>query len=837
MLDTVLKIAAIPLIFFIPGYLLFKAFGKELRDIESPEAVFLQVLGSVLVSGWTGLTLAEFGYFSLLNLLIILLIISGILVLKYDIRIDFKSLAAPRFDGDTIPLIILILISGVLFFHPAEYIYGNADAGVYVNTGVNIAKTGSIIIHDPLLEGMNESHKGEFYNIFNLPADINPFNYDGVQFSGFYITNKTTGEITPQFFHLYPTWIAIFYSIFGLKTGLYVTPFFGLLGILGIFYTGKTLFNRDIGLIGALLLSINILQVWFSRYPTSEMLTQFLFFSGIYMFSKNIEKQEKYLWFLSAIAFGELFLTRIDVIIVLPVIFLILGYQYFSGKLKKSSLFFIIPFIVLLIHSSMHALYISKPYVQDVFYMFFSLKILIFAAIAVIFALAFVIFAKNFIRRILIEKLVLYKNYIKLFLIFAIILFSIYALMFRPYTTDPQKITLYNQTIRTYNEENLLRLGWYLSDIVILLGIGGCIYLVWGYWNIRTSFFLLTGIVFSIFFIYDIKNNPHQIYAMRRYIPIVVPFFMLCTGYILQKIYVHKKYGKLIFIAVIGFLTLSYLYSDILIINHVEYRGTIDQIDSLSKDFPENSIVIFPDATGLSIATPMQYLYRVDSLVLQGSLNETTVINDISSWNADGKQVYLFSSGENIGIFETLNFIPVAQGVIDTPILEHSYDHQPAKIIPDDIPYWISKVENKTNGKSFLDIGYNDLGLIEGFYRAEQYQDINYRWTSKSSTILLPASKNNSISIRMRAARPPALSPRADLALYIDGRLLGNLSVGNEFAVYRIVIPAEFGRNKINMRFNIEALNTWKPSDVLGSGDSRELGVLVDWIKVDKRGP
>ncbi len=96
----------------------------------------------------------------------------------------------------------ILLIAIALSFHPYPWILGDRDPGVYVNTGVNIANTGGILIHDPILAHMDAFTQQFFYQIAT-PSDIEKYNlkYQGIQFPGFYITNKQTGEITPQFFY------------------------------------------------------------------------------------------------------------------------------------------------------------------------------------------------------------------------------------------------------------------------------------------------------------------------------------------------------------------------------------------------------------------------------------------------------------------------------------------------------------------------------------------------------------------------------------------------------------------------------------------------------------
>lgn len=54
---------SVPLIFFIPGYVAYNAFIKEKLNLDFSEVVFLQILTSIIISGWIALTLAELGYF------------------------------------------------------------------------------------------------------------------------------------------------------------------------------------------------------------------------------------------------------------------------------------------------------------------------------------------------------------------------------------------------------------------------------------------------------------------------------------------------------------------------------------------------------------------------------------------------------------------------------------------------------------------------------------------------------------------------------------------------------------------------------------------------------
>ena len=73
--DTVLyllkALISVPVIFFVPGYVTYTVLHKEKSKDDFSEAVFLQILSSILISGWIAFMLMELGCFSLFNLLVL----------------------------------------------------------------------------------------------------------------------------------------------------------------------------------------------------------------------------------------------------------------------------------------------------------------------------------------------------------------------------------------------------------------------------------------------------------------------------------------------------------------------------------------------------------------------------------------------------------------------------------------------------------------------------------------------------------------------------------------------------------------------------------------------
>ena len=78
--------------------------------------------------------------------------------------------------------------ASILFFRPREFVLGGADAGLYVNLGASITRSGGIVIRDPLLASFGTALEPALLR--ELPAEeYTPYYY----LSGFYVPDNTTG--------------------------------------------------------------------------------------------------------------------------------------------------------------------------------------------------------------------------------------------------------------------------------------------------------------------------------------------------------------------------------------------------------------------------------------------------------------------------------------------------------------------------------------------------------------------------------------------------------------------------------------------------------------------
>lgn len=130
-----------------------------------------------------------------------------------------------------------------------------------------------------------------------------------------------------------------------------------------------------------------------------------------------------------------------------------------------------------------------------------------------------------------------------------------------------------------------------------------------------------------------------------------------------------------------------------------------------------------------------------------------------------------------------------------------------------------------------LNLGSNDLCAIKNFHATESNRETTFRWTKNVSYVKVPIYECDApipIQLRMNGWRPTNVPPA--VSLVVNGHFLSNFSVGRTWKTYTFTIPEEFLTSEpLVIEIHSE---TFVPSLCMKSLDSREIGVMIDWIKV-----
>ncbi len=683
-------------ILLLPGYLTLRLplWGKTANGKTSfGERLFLSLLIGVLISGMIGLVLAQASVFSLSGLLLALaayLVFCLAFVAVKGERLSLKPLPI-RLDWEDAIVIFLLCLSLLLYAQPGEYILGWLDAGWYVNTGVHVAKTGALTGESQILASLPSPAKSLFYSSFASLKERFAYFPDtearGIYLWAFAVADPDRGELTAYHPPLLSVWIAIFYALGGLRFSLYATPFFGALSVLSLYFAGKAMFGRKVGLLAAALLAISFTQIYFSRVPYSEVLSQCLLFGGIYALttwtvshsviaskakqspdfnhkqlpggllrhfvprndrpSSYIAEHKPLYAAIAGLSLGQAILTRIEgLIVILPLALFFGCWLVLKRRLPSDFRFFAIPFGLLLVEGGILALTVSRPYVElNSYGLWFKLRplltgspaLLALAAISGGGLLALIIYwglshsfrARNESRLRLIHE---GRPLISTLLSLAILSLAIYAYFIAQH-------------------ESVVQLGRFVSPLGLWLGLFGLVELIRQDVNEKTAFFLALVSIHGVatMSVLAMSATPSYIYPIRRQVPVLIPSLILLASY---GILIWDKRGKLLRVAqliAIGILLASFLALSLPYVSYREMPNTIAFSEKLASHFGQGDIVVFEelsvqDSRVGHFAAPLWSIHDRDALLMSTARRDEEAFSTaIAQWLDDGKKVYFVS--------------------------------------------------------------------------------------------------------------------------------------------------------------------------------------------------
>lgn len=594
-------LVCLPLFFYLPGLAIERASLREQRRPDGLELAVMRVVASTLVCGWASFFLAEIGWWSLPALLaaIYLIVLPALL---WGRRVPWPPLL-PRLHGWDWAMLALALVFGALVARPFEVVRGGLDAGVYALSGIAIARTGGIVQRDPIVAEIgsraeaNDVDAQHAMNNFFGVADPVRFIATRLRAAGFYIPSGEwgTGRVVPQFFHLWPAWIAIGAGFGGPYGGLMTTGVWGLLGVLLLGLLGRRIAHPLVGLGAAAFLALNSTEVWFSRMPLSEALIQGLTLAGLWAFTHFADDPggRAGIWWgvLTGAAIGQLALAKIDFFWAVGPLLLYLLYIAISRRWRAGHSAMAAALGLLLVQAALHVVFIARAYFFDTGYSPLNQISAIVARVTLYFVTprmraAMLARPRSALRQtwrmpleiglILVVVVVLIVLWRHARLIRAaegrlarrrewllrgaavlIGVLAVYAYLVRPQIVDravlhaplsPRSVARLQGYIGApiavpegmketvaRDQANFVRFGWYVSPLGIVLGSLGAALLWWRGLTPRSWLFLLIASAYTSFYINSLYGTSDRtyIYILRRLVPMVYPAWSLAMAYAL----------------------------------------------------------------------------------------------------------------------------------------------------------------------------------------------------------------------------------------------------------------------------------------------------------------
>jgi 4-amino-4-deoxy-L-arabinose transferase-like glycosyltransferase len=675
------------------GYGLFQCLSPRSFRLDLAGGLFVFGLTGALALGWLGLVAAEVGVFSA-----VALVASGLAVgtagwlaqRRRGARVTLDRADTPRVE--IVFLIGLIVLMAMLYMRPHEFIFGGADAGVYVNLGAQLARSGRWLIHNPDLAALPPADYAMFFR--EHPPDLRPQYY---YLPGFYVSDAGAATILPQFYPLHVIWLAFAQGVGGLAANLSMTPLWGMLGVLAFYLAVREAFDRQVAAVGAVLLALTPTQVWFARYPTAEVLTQFLLFSGLYAFARYARHGEKWSAVLAGLALGQVMLARIDTYFLVGIPIGYAVYLRLRRKLDRRFWFFAAPMLAMAAHSLVHGVWQAWPYLYNTFLVGGTLTPVRLAAMAcgLLGGVAAFLAVDRWVGRnpAWAARVDPVWRGARLVLSVGLVLLALYAYFGLPLTSDPNRQSPYwygQNTIPDVEPFNFVRLGWYLSPLGLALGALGLADVVRRDISERTWLITGVGLFFSILFLYRTFNNPHHVYVMRRYVPAAIPAFALGAAYVARRLAQWRPAGRSVgYIIAMGLVTLQIgwmTFNGRLMFYEVDYGGGVEQFERLAQAIPPDAVVVFnqnqPVGAGEMYGTPLAYLQGYTVLSLQGAqFDQSRWDALVQDWLSAARPVIVIDTATRAaGLCDRWQCAHLGSVEFSLPILEMVYDHFPRAV-------------------------------------------------------------------------------------------------------------------------------------------------------------
>lgn len=337
---------------------------------------------------------------------------------------------------------------------------------------------------------------------------------------------------------------------------------------------------------------------------------------------------------------------------------------------------------------------------------------------------------------------------------------------------------------------NLVRIGWYLSPLGIVLGVAGFALWWWRGLNRQSWLLLVVGLLGTFFFVRDTYGTSDQtyIYILRRFVPIAYPMFSLSIAYALVALAATAggragAWGRLRLATAGGLaaLLVAFLgYTVRPVAAHVEYHGAVPALHEVAHRLPPDAVLLLRgggstfsssrDVPDL-IATPLRFGYGVNALPVKSSNPGTyaaPLAQQVAHWQQQGREVDLLlsASGADL-VLPGMRLIRLDDLTLRVPEFEQLTNQKPRNVATLSLDFVRYRVEPASPGNlptAALPINARDYAAqVRGFYLPEQATDGSvYAWTDGDALLRLPWQADTAttapitLSLELAAGKRPA---------------------------------------------------------------------------------
>lgn len=837
-------------LFFVPGLALLFVLGpRERRALPWDEALFLVVATSVATSAWAALVLAEAGRFSVVGGAALVGGLSLVAALvSRRVPSEAPEALPPPVRGTVGPTLVVLALALALQARPSQYLVGGRDPGAYVAAMGVVARTGALVTVDRAVVSIPPAD----VELFFRHPDAPPFSW--ARFMGFDLEDPQGGRVYPQFFHLFPAFGAYLFATMGVKGALATPPVFGVLGTVGTFLLARRLFGPAVALLSGLLLGTNVVQVWFARYPVSEPVSQMLFVTAALAL---VLWEERSRWPYAAVAGGLLglaLLVRIDAVLLaapLGVYALLRALDVRRdggsvGAALRRVAPLVVPWAVLALHAAAHAVVFAPKYLRDVAtrkYWHYPWPVWVAAAAAGVTLLALLLRHGPAVAAWLEGR----GPALRRACAAGVVVLALYAAFLRPHLSawagadgnDPERVvpalagvlgTLGFRRLAAHDAQAFLRLSWFVTPLGLALGVLG-LFGVLRRWQARFLFPVLALGASSLFYFYKIRVYNDYFFALRRFVPVVLPLLLVLAAAALVTMARAGGARRLLAGGAALALLGSFSLDTARIARHTEWANAVRFVADVARRFSREDVVVFEQPRSIHLLSlPLWAVHGLHVLELaRFDPDPERLAHLVDAWRGTYRNIYFVHTYRTdlCGTF----LERVEDHAFGTFEWERSYGRPPAGPVFQSLRFTVSRVvppqDLHVPPLPEVDLGGSDDVQVSGFFGKEGGGARTYRWTGRCGSLYVPGARGaRSITLTTAYGRRPDAPP---VVVSLAGLEVGRFTPGPEWSDVTFPLPAlPEGRPPV-LRLDVRP---FRPADVDGtSQDVRDLGVMVDRVR------
>lgn len=834
-------LAALILVAGLPGAVFFRlpwASRPTRAALPADERLFWAVVSSLAWSCGVTLLLAVAGVYRFTSLLWI----NGLVVLLLAAlaRGRLRLERAPQPTLRALAPVALVIVGAWLSFPSSEYVIGGKDPGTYMNEGIQIAQRGTVLFNDPVVAAVPPAFRDLFF-----PSHQNA-SYYGLRFMGFFIQDPETGRVVGQFPHLYPASIAIGYGLNGLTGARQAVGVWSVLGVLGSYFLARRLLGDLKAFLAAALLSVNVIVIWFSRYPNAEVVMLALLAAGMLALARALVDRDAFFAPVAGALLGLLIFLRFDAVLAIAgaVGGLLLARAH---RLRIARTFWVglVPPLIAAAWYLAHPMraYFAYPagFIENL-----GTPAIVLGAFLGAASVAYVWLTRPSAQSAWLGRL------IPIAATAMLVALALYAWFFRQASG---RTALHDaMAFRSF--------GWYITTPGLALAIVGlAVVFLRSFW--RDPTFLSIAAVFAGFFFYKIRIVPDHFWMTRRFLPVILPaaltMIVAATFWVVERDGLARLFGGRPSarvgssvgdrirqgVACLLLLPLGWAFwgASRPVIHHVEYAGIIPQLEKIASRFDDRDLVLVEsrNASDLHVlALPLAYIYGRNLLVLNTPRPDPVVFSEFLDWaRQQYREVYFMGGGGTDLLSRRIGVEAVAGERFQIPEYASVPNAYPAGVRFKEFDYSLYRfVPARSHDGTFtLDVGTNDDLMLVRFFAKERHGNgMTFRWTRDTSvlSVLGTQRETQTVTIWMGDGGRPSTAAPAAVTVAFDDQPLGQVTLGHDVRPYVFQIPAAAAATaaarEAPARLRLTT-TTWNPQRVLGVPDNRDLGVVVDRVE------